>query len=117
MKKIMAIIALAAMIYACGGGSSSTESQSSTDVSATAEATPKPNGEKIYKQYCVACHGLYGDMGASGAYDLTSSELPVEERITVITNGRNTMTAFEAILEEEEIAAVANYTLTLKAKD
>ena len=113
----MAIIALAAIIYACGGESSSTNTDTNQGADATADATPKPNGEKIYKQYCVACHGLYGDMGASGAYDLTSSALTVEERITVITNGRNTMTAFEAILEEEEIAAVANYTLTLKAKD
>lgn len=77
-------------------------------------ATPKPDGEKIYKTYCVTCHGLYGDMGASGAANLTKSKLPLEERIKVITNGRNTMTGFKALLTPDKIKAVAKYTLELK---
>ena len=56
-------------------------------------------------------------MGASGAFDLTTSELSVEERINVITNGRNVMTAFKSILDEDKIKAVAEYTLTLKKED
>ena len=62
----------------------------------------------------MTCHGLYGDMGASGAHDLTGSKLTLEERVQVISKGRNTMTPFESLLNEEKIKAVAEYTQTLK---
>lgn len=112
MRKGLVFIAIAAFVYACGGSSASTESNSGTGAKAVAAAA-KPDGEKIYKQYCVTCHGLYGDMGASGAYNLQESELTLEERINVITNGRKAMTAFEALLDEKEIKAVAKYTMKL----
>lgn len=109
MKKILVFSALAALIIACGNGG-----DDEATVSTQTEATAKVDGEKIYKQYCVTCHGLYGDMGASGAYNLTESQLSVEERVAVITNGRKTMTGFKALLSEEKIQAVAEYTLQLK---
>jgi mono/diheme cytochrome c family protein len=72
------------------------------------------DGKKIYKQYCVTCHGIYGDMGASGAANLAISKLKVNERIAVITNGRKAMASFKALLDKEKIKAVAQYTMTLK---
>jgi mono/diheme cytochrome c family protein len=72
------------------------------------------DGKKIYKQYCVTCHGLYGDMGASGAANLAVSKLKLNERIEVITKGRKTMASFKALLDKEKIKAVAQYTMTLK---
>ena len=115
MKKFIIALGITAFIIACGAepgteGSASTSSTAGT----TADAKPAPDGKKIYKQYCVTCHGLYGDMGASGAFNLTTSELSVEERVNVITNGRNTMTPFKALLSPEKIQAVAEYTLELK---
>lgn len=77
-------------------------------------AKKKVDGAKVYKQYCVTCHGIKGDMGASGAFNLVESKLSLEEKINIITNGRNTMTAFEPILTEAKIKAVAEYTETLK---
>ena len=53
-------------------------------------------------------------MGASGAANLQESVLEKEERVAVITNGRNVMTWFKALLSEEKINAVAEYTFTLK---
>ena len=108
MKKIFVFALLATLVYAC--------SQSEGDKGGsepTAEA-PKVDGEKIYKTYCVTCHGLYGDMGASGAFNLQTSTLPLEERINVITNGRKVMTPFKDLLTPDKIKAVAEYTLTLK---
>lgn len=72
-----------------------------------------PLGEKVYKSNCITCHGLRGDMGASGAFNLRVSQLTVEERITVISDGRKAMTPFKNILTPEEIKAVAEYTLKL----
>jgi mono/diheme cytochrome c family protein len=115
MKKSFLFLVIAAfIIYACSGS----EEKESSDPSAmakvaAAEQNEEIDGEKIYKQYCVACHGLYGDMGASGAFNLRTSELNVEERVQVITNGRNAMTPFKSLLSEEKIQAVAKYTMTL----
>jgi mono/diheme cytochrome c family protein len=117
MKKIIFFVLIAATVIACG---SSTDDKSSASSRASAKATPvasKPDGEKIYKTYCVTCHGTKGNMGASGAANLQESQLALEERITVITNGRNTMTAFKSLLNEEKIKAVAEYTLKLKKEE
>ena len=112
MRIGLVFLAIAGLIYACGGSSDSANSNANANAK-TVAAEVKPDGEKIYKQYCVTCHGLYGDMGASGAYNLQESELTLEERINVITNGRKAMTAFQALLEEKEIKAVAKYTMKL----
>ncbi len=76
------------------------------------QPTP-PDGQKIYKQSCTFCHGIYGSLGVSGPDDLTISKLTVEERIGIIKNGRGQMKGFVDILSDAEIEAVANFTLTL----
>lgn len=119
MKKILFFLLAAGLIIACGQTETSSNSSSST-AKATKTATktpPKIDGKKIYKQYCITCHGLYGDMGASGAANLAESKLSLDERIQVITNGRNTMAAFKSLLNEDKIKAVAKYTQELKKKD
>lgn len=108
MKKILILAFFASLVYACS------QSESKKDTNEPTAAAPAVDGEKVYKTYCVTCHGLYGDMGASGAFNLQTSVLPVEERINVITNGRKVMTPFKELLSEEKIRAVAEYTLTLK---
>jgi mono/diheme cytochrome c family protein len=112
MKKLIVALGILTLIWACSNSEGSDTGKSSDSVAA--ETPKKPDGEKLYKQQCVLCHGLYGDMGASGAFNLTTSELSVDERINVITNGRNAMPGFKAILNEEKIKAVAEYTLELK---
>jgi mono/diheme cytochrome c family protein len=112
MKKILIALTLALFIIACGSGDSATTESSSS--SSTAASEPAIDGKQIYKSYCLACHGLYGDMGASGAFNLQTSEITMDERVEVITNGRNVMTPFKAILSPDEIQAVAEYSLELK---
>ena len=109
MQKLVLILSVFGFIWAC--------SSASGEVAQTTMGDPEPDGYKIYKTYCVTCHGLYGDMGGSGAYNLTVSELSLEERVEVITNGRNAMAAFKTLLSPEKIQAVAAYTLELKAEE
>ncbi len=71
-------------------------------------------GEQIYDKYCKLCHGKDGKLGLNGAKDITASVLTLEERILLIKNGKNTMTPFEGILSEEEIKAVARYSMSLQ---
>jgi len=54
-----------------------------------------------------------GNMGLNGSFDLTTSKLTLEERIEVITNGRNTMMPYKTVLKENEIKEVAEYVETL----
>ncbi len=110
MKQWFLFLALAALVLACGN--SGTEGR----LAASATSADKPDGEKIYKQYCVTCHGLYGDMGGGGAFNLRESQLGLEERVAVITRGRNAMTPFESLLKKKEIRAVAEYIATLREK-
>lgn len=72
------------------------------------------DGEKIYKMYCVSCHGADGAMGFSGATNLQKSVLSLEERITMITHGKGVMNAFKGILSKEEIGNVAGYIENLR---
>lgn len=101
---------MAIWMMACGNAG--TEGEASA--LAAASPTAADEGAKVFKQYCVACHGLYGDMGVNGAFNLQTSKLSLEEKVAVITNGRNAMTPFKDVLSPEQIKAVAQYTLTLK---
>ncbi len=103
MRKVLFFIALAFFGIAC----SNTTPDKSTD----------NEGKVIYKNYCVACHGIDGELALNGAKKFPESTLSVEERILVITNGRNMMTPFKEVLSEEEIKAVANYTMVLTKKE
>lgn len=110
LKSTVLIGLFAAAAIACGGEAPNDKKP------AKAQKVAKIDGKKIYKNYCVTCHGLYGDMGASGAKNLTESTLSLEERVEIITNGKGVMTPFKDLLNEEKIKAVAEYSMTLKKK-
>ena len=113
MKKIITMAFFSMLLFACGG---QTGKDSSAKPAKTATKAKKIDGAKIYKTYCVTCHGLYGDMGASGAVNLATSILNEEDRIQVITKGRKLMTPFEGLLSEKKIKAVAKYIETLRTE-
>lgn len=114
MKQILIVLCVGAVVIACGNATSGSSSSEVT-VASSAPITDNANeGAKLYKLHCITCHGLYGDMGASGAYNLQTSQLTLEERIEVITIGRNTMIGFKNLLSPEKIKLVAEYTFELK---
>ncbi len=98
---------------ACGSGDTDF-SQHAGAAAQSAETTASPSGMAVFKQNCVICHGSDGTLGLNGAKDLSKSTLSVEERINIITHGKNLMTPFGTILRPEEIQAAAEYTQTLK---
>ncbi len=71
-----------------------------------------PVGSAVFRNNCVTCHGADGKLGLNGAKDLSASSLPLDGRIQIITNGKNLMTPFKALLSEAEIKAVAEYSIT-----
>ncbi|MEZ5043055.1 MAG: c-type cytochrome [Saprospiraceae bacterium] len=113
-NQFLVFLALATFAMACGNDAKSDPLTDGVAKSAEKIDAEKIDAEKIFKTYCIACHGLYGDMGASGAANLQASKLTLEERVTVITKGRNMMAPFESLLSPEKIQAVAAYTTKLK---
>lgn len=76
---------------------------------AEGDASTPSKGEVVYNAYCSACHGSDGKLQLNEASDLTTSTLSKEEIVHVVTNGREMMTPYKAILSEEEIVAVADF--------
>ncbi|MCH2021429.1 MAG: cytochrome c [Saprospiraceae bacterium] len=92
-------LVLVMYIYACGAAEGGSEKRSAFD---------------IYKVRCVSCHGIDGRMGVNGAILLPDSKLNLEQRINVVTYGRNIMPAFSGLMTKEEIKAVVEFTMTLQ---
>lgn len=69
---------------------------------------------QIFKERCALCHGVKGNLGVNGAGDLTQSSLNLEERVSIIYYGKNTMTPFKGILTDEEIVELALFVALLR---
>ena len=86
------------------------------------EAQPKQtstDGRRLYLANCAACHGV--DATGARAPSLVSGplgDLPVEELIARITNGRRLggMPKFEGVLTEQQIRIVAEYVVSLRGE-
>jgi cytochrome c6 len=102
MRNLAFISFFGLLVWSCGGDGSSQS------------ADEEISGAKIYKTHCAICHGDNGRKGFADAKILPESTLTLEERIQLITNGRNTMMPYSGVLSKEEIEAVAQYTLSLK---
>ncbi len=68
------------------------------------------NGRLIYTTTCAVCHGQDGQGGSHGGIALTSA-LTVGSIVSTVTNGRNEMPAFGAVMSQEELRDVAAYLL------
>ncbi len=114
--KAWSVLLIVALItfFACGGESTSGNEKEAAPKKEEKVAEAAPDGEKIFRTYCITCHGIDGKLALNGAKDLSVSEVPLEERINQVTNGKGLMTAFEGILSTEQIKAVSEYTLTFK---
>jgi cytochrome c6 len=108
MKKLLIFFAAILMII-----SSCTKASSSDKETATADPTASP-GQLVYTKHCKLCHGSKGDLGISGAANLSITLLSQEEIKQVVVNGRKGMPAWKGQLSEQEVQEVSAYVLTLK---
>ncbi|OGX87231.1 c-type cytochrome [Hymenobacter glacialis] len=82
-----------------------------TPAIAQAPVTP---GQLLYQKNCTRCHGANGKKGASGAHDLTKSNLNAFGRTYLVTNGMGKMPAFGKKLTAAQVQQVVAYSLTLR---
>jgi cytochrome c6 len=108
MKKLIIFSIISLSIFACANKTNNDIPQE------TVTDTPAVDGSAIFKTRCELCHGADGKLGANGSKDLTVSDLDLNERIAMISNGKGVMTPFKDILTLQEIKAVAEYSMTLK---
>lgn len=111
MKKILVFALLACLVIGCGSESDNGSKKTSSNRGKTSI-----DGSKIWKLRCLVCHGLHGNQELNGAANLQEVTTSLEERVAIITNGRQSekgvMQAFGGILSPEEIEAVAKHTMT-----
>ncbi len=112
-KSNIAILFVFLLLGACESASEQQARQIAA-VNKAKMSSVAPDGMAIFRQNCVVCHGSDGNLGLNGAKHLSESILPVSERVNIITNGKNLMTPFRALLSPQEIDSVAAYTLTFK---
>lgn len=110
-NKALAVISLLLIITAYGLAEMS-KKQKPKSMESISESNV--NGQEIFNASCVACHGSDGKLNLMGAKDLSQSVMSLDERINIIKNGKNAMTPFEGMLNEEQINAVATYVETFK---
>ncbi|MCE2790422.1 MAG: cytochrome c [Saprospiraceae bacterium] len=108
MFRIACLFFIGSAMVSCGSKDQSQKTETPS------VETVSVDGAKVFKINCALCHGEDGKLGANGSKDLSISELSLDERIAIISKGKNTMIAFEKILTLGEIRAVAEYTMTFK---
>lgn len=112
MKKLFTIplFIFASFIFSCGN-----KSQEKNNSSGNQNNNTVVTGESNYQKYCVACHGSDGNLGVAGAKNLPGSILTQQEREQIIRKGKGSMPSFSTDkMSDEEVKAVAEYTLSLK---
>ena len=108
-RAVPALLVVGATVFALGGcGSDSTPS-------GPAETTEVAPGQAVYAELCSSCHGSQGNGGPGGA--LNNAELSVDEVMDIAANGRGRMGAIGGGLSQEDLRAVAEWTVELTAEN
>lgn len=101
---------LVLILLLCASCGSTTQDQIPTE-----EPLETPtSGKALYAQNCVACHGNKGNLGLSGAKDLTKTTLEKSDIRTIISEGKGSMPAFKELFSNEELDSLTAHLLTFK---
>jgi len=73
------------------------------------------NGETLYSQACVACHGDTGGGGQGGGKSLLAGQ-GADTIFSVMTSGRNTMPAFGGVYSDDQRRDIAAYVTEVLQK-
>ncbi len=72
-------------------------------------ALDSPNGTRLYRQLCMACHGETGAGGQNNGASLATAARDVQALANTAWNGKNTMPMFRGTLTEEQMRDIARY--------
>lgn len=78
-------------------------------------ANVEVDGQLLYTNNCVSCHGPDGNLGNSGSKDLSQSKFNEDEVLKIIKEGKGTMPPFEYLLTtDKEREAVMEFVMSLR---
>lgn len=121
-KKPLAIISVL-LIFTVYGLAEMNRGMKAKKVAISSEVNTNPSdanydelahGKVMFLSQCAMCHGSSGDQGLSGAKNLVTSTIKLEEVMNVITKGKNSMPKYSKSLSESEIKAITAYVMTLR---
>ncbi len=72
--------------------------------------------QKIYQSRCAICHGFDGKQRYAGAKDISITAMNKAEIIDRISEGKGSMPPQKDMLTIEQIDAIADFVLSLKAQ-
>ena len=110
-----ALLSLMFLVYAYGISETKSPFVTENKPFDTAGLQGVEAGKAIYVAKCIQCHGDNGKLKLSGAKDLTISALSHDEKIAIVTNGKNAMMSYKKQLTQQQIDDVVAYVETLKA--
>jgi mono/diheme cytochrome c family protein len=119
---IIFIICITYSLLACNGGNSSVPTYTSTNKTDTSPYTNNTEpaftktdrGGEIFRQRCIACHGMAGNTRNNNAANLQFSRLDSLSITEVIKNGRGVMPMFKGALADSDIGHLAVYVKSLR---
>ncbi|KMY56270.1 MULTISPECIES: cytochrome c551 [Bacillaceae] len=109
-KSLMALlIGSSVALAACGGGNDNADKGNNED---GGKETASAQGEQVYKQNCLSCHGenLEGQVGP--ALDKIGSKYSKDEILNIVKNGKGQMPP--NIVQGADAEAVADWLATKK---
>jgi cytochrome c551 len=114
MKMITLILATSAIILGLSACGSTSKPSAPTAVPTNPAGEPLNQGQIVYKNYCISCHGG-GLQGAQGPnLQKVGERLSKEMIIAKIQKGGDGMPPFEVSIKDDDLQAVAEWLSTLK---
>ncbi len=115
-KSLMALLLGSSMaLAACGGGGEDAGEEGGNNGGGgegTEETANAAQGEEVYQQSCVSCHGGNLEGGAGPALETVGSKYSKDEILNIIENGKGNMPP--NIVQGEEADAVAEWLAAKK---
>jgi len=86
-------------------------------ISSTALAADVVEGQRIYNQYCIGCHGAGGNSAMPNAPSFSRGERLMQPDMMLLMSvktGKMAMPSFNGILRDQQILDVIAYLRTLQ---
>lgn len=79
------------------------------------QESPAEIAKNLYIIHCSRCHGVSGDLGASGSKNLKVSVFSKEEIQHIIKNGKDVMPAYNDILNsDQKVSDISDHVISLR---
>jgi cytochrome c5 len=113
-KKLLAVLSVVLLLLAYGLAEMNKKAKAGGKIDTSAAAgNPVEIGKIVYQTSCTKCHGEDGKLAASGAKDLSVTQLTIADQKSLIKSGKNAMPAYTN-LTEEQLDGVVQYITSLK---